>query len=101
MFEGITWDDITVGFTQYVKIDEIPGIYMFGYELNFVRCLGGDEYLNRSVYAYHLYVPPNLSPGEALAEHYREIQDLGCGWMCTESYAVKPDGALDVSRNFF
>jgi len=77
MFEGVTWDDISLGFT---------------------RSLGGIDYLNRTVYAYHVYVPPNINAQQALAEHQREVNRLGCGWFCTET---NDRLALDVCKMFF
>jgi len=69
MFEGVTWDDIVLGFS---------------------RSLGGPEYLNRTVYAYHVYIPPNISPEQAISAHYREILKLGCGWFCSETGGYPP-----------
>eukprot|EP01125_Pyxidicula_operculata_P000383 TRINITY_DN1041_c0_g1_i6.p1 TRINITY_DN1041_c0_g1~~TRINITY_DN1041_c0_g1_i6.p1 ORF type:complete len:379 (+),score=54.65 TRINITY_DN1041_c0_g1_i6:304-1440(+) len=76
-FESITWDDVVLGFTEI---------------------LGGEDYANRSVLSYHVYIPPNISPQQALDAHYREIQDLGCGWFCTETWEL---GIFDVADQYF
>ncbi|EDQ92800.1 uncharacterized protein MONBRDRAFT_1029, partial [Monosiga brevicollis MX1] len=62
-FEGVTWDDVLVGFEQ------VPG---------------GPEWRNKSVYAYHWYQPPNLDADSSIEAHHREATRLACGWFCTE-----------------
>jgi endoglycosylceramidase len=63
-FESVTWDNFYVGFNHSP---------------------GGDLYRNRSVLAYHVYLPPELSVENAFRARMVEVQKLGCGAFCTET----------------
>lgn len=65
-FEGVTWDDVLVGFED-------------------VERMFGQGYRNRSVLAYHYYEPPNFGAANTLATREREARRLACGWFCTET----------------
>jgi len=65
LFEPVTWDDTKVGF------EEVPG---------------GAAFKNRSVLAYHIYVPPDLSIDQAFLVRQVDINNLGCGGFLTEFY---------------
>jgi len=62
-FEPVTWDDLKVGF------ETVPG---------------GDEYKNRSVLSYHIYMPPDISVDAALYVRNNDIKRLGCAGFLTE-----------------
>eukprot|EP00698_Gefionella_okellyi_P018391 TRINITY_DN5504_c0_g1_i1.p1 TRINITY_DN5504_c0_g1~~TRINITY_DN5504_c0_g1_i1.p1 ORF type:complete len:535 (-),score=129.34 TRINITY_DN5504_c0_g1_i1:62-1612(-) len=63
MFAAVTWDDANVGFT------DVPG---------------GAEYRNRSVLAYHYYIPPQLAMAPYFAARHQDITRLQCGGFVTE-----------------
>ena len=66
MFEPVTLANLGSGFT------EVPG---------------GEEYQNRSVFAYHYYSPPNLFPPELqLEQRMSNLKNLKCGGFLTEFY---------------
>lgn len=64
-FAGVTWDDFGAGFTS------VPG---------------GSEFANRSVFAFHLYVPPQFQNSQSsyFGFHLKDAQRLQSGWMMTE-----------------
>eukprot|EP01088_Endostelium_zonatum_P010738 TRINITY_DN2431_c0_g1_i1.p1 TRINITY_DN2431_c0_g1~~TRINITY_DN2431_c0_g1_i1.p1 ORF type:complete len:372 (+),score=62.72 TRINITY_DN2431_c0_g1_i1:185-1300(+) len=72
-FESVTWDDITVGF------DQVPG---------------GNNYLNRSVLSYHLYVPPNIGIEQVFTVRTREVKRLNCGGFLTEFGVANDDSQI-------
>ena len=64
-FEGVTWDDFGVGFSN------VPG---------------GDLYRNRSVLSYHYYSPPSLGIIASFEARKRDLLRLKSGGMLTEFY---------------
>jgi endoglycosylceramidase len=62
-FEPTTWSDFGSGFTQ------TPG---------------GPEFQNRTVLAYHHYIPPDLSLEQSFMARMNDLNKLGCGGMLTE-----------------
>lgn len=63
LFAGVTWDDTGVGF------DHVPG---------------GDGYRNKSVLAYHFYIPPQIELQTTMRIRAADMARLGCGGMMTE-----------------
>lgn len=62
-FEPVTWDDLGVGF------EHVPG---------------GDDYKNRSVLSYHIYIPPDITVDDAFIVRNLDLERLGCGGFLTE-----------------
>ncbi|XP_064403689.1 endoglycoceramidase-like [Halichondria panicea] len=62
-FTSVTWDETRVGFSQ------VPG---------------GHEYQNRSVLAWHFYIPPQLNDAITFYERQKDIEKLGCAGFVTE-----------------
>jgi endoglycosylceramidase len=71
-FEGVTWDDLGVGFAA------VPG---------------GAGWANRSVLSYHYYAPPDVGgPAFELVVRLKDMKRLGCGGMLTEFGVMTCDG---------
>jgi endoglycosylceramidase len=78
-FESVTWDDFITGFT------EPPG---------------GNEYCNRSVLSYHIYVPPNIAVPQAFETRMHEVKRLKVGGFLTE-FDASGFSDSDTARRFF
>lgn len=76
-FEPVTWDDLEVGF------ENVPG---------------GDEFKNRSVLAYHIYMPPDISADEAFFVRNNDLIRLGCGGFLTEFDIGQDQTLLQISN---
>jgi len=77
MFEGVTWDDFPVGFSQ------VPG---------------GEHYQNRSVLAYHCYYPTVINIYETMAMRMIDLNRLRCGGFMTEFGITE---AMNLADAFF
>jgi hypothetical protein len=73
---GVTWDDLGVGFNS------TPG---------------GQQWANKSVLAYHYYIPPQLSLNGTFAIRMLDIERLQCGAFLTEFDADNLTVAIHVS----
>jgi len=77
-FAGVTWDDFGVGFNS------TPG---------------GAQWNNKSVLAYHFYMPPQISLNGTFAWRMRDIERLKCGGFLTEfDTDNEPRGAETMNK---
>lgn len=63
LFAGVTWDDAGVGF------EHVPG---------------GDAWRNKSILAYHFYIPPQIDLPHTMQVRAADMKRLGCGGLMTE-----------------